>query len=177
MRHDSFRVGQELRRGFLRPPRALAETFCLIATLGVMSATGAQTGRTPVTFWRDVLPILQQHCQVCHRRGEIAPMPLMTYRQVKPYARAIQEVTRKRTMPPWFADPRFGHFADDPSLTPQEIATLSAWADAGAPAGNAHDAAAASPLGARMGNPATRPGVTHAQAGENTRAWGCGLHV
>ena len=68
-------------------------------------------------------------------------MPLMTYRQVKPYARAIQEVTRKRTMPPWFADPRFGHFADDPSLTPQEIATLSAWADAGAPAGNAHDAA------------------------------------
>jgi hypothetical protein len=64
----------------------------------------------------------------------------MTYRQVKPYARAIQEVTRARTMPPWFADPRSGRFADDPSLTPQEIATLSAWADAGAPAGNAHDA-------------------------------------
>ena len=67
-------------------------------------------------------------------------MPLMTYRQAQPYAHAIEEATRLRKMPPWFADPRFGHFADDPSLTPQEIATLSAWADAGAPAGNAHDA-------------------------------------
>jgi hypothetical protein len=139
--HYPFRVGQEARRGFLTLRRhALAETFWLITILGVMSATGAPPGGAPVTFWHDVLPILQQHCQVCHRRGEIAPMPLLTYRQVKPYAHAIQEATRKRTMPPWFADPHFGHFADDPSLTPQETATLSAWADAGAPAGNAHDA-------------------------------------
>jgi hypothetical protein len=67
-------------------------------------------------------------------------MSLATYRQVQPYAQAIKQVTSQHSMPPWFADPAFGHFADDPSLTPQEIATLSAWADAGAPAGNAHDA-------------------------------------
>jgi hypothetical protein len=112
----------------------------LIGTLGVASATPAPPGETYVTFYQDVLPILQQHCQVCHRRGEIAPMPLETYRQAKAYARAIQDVTRRRAMPPWFADPRFGRFVDNPSLTPQDIATLSAWADAGAPAGNAHDA-------------------------------------
>ena len=67
-------------------------------------------------------------------------MPLMNYREARPYAKAIQEVTRQRKMPPWFADSHFGHFADDPSLTPQELATLSAWADAGAPAGNPRDA-------------------------------------
>ena len=140
MRCDLFRVGHDTTRRSLTLLRLLTQTFWLVGGLGIGSAPGAQTGGPPVTFWRDVLPILQQHCQVCHRRGEIAPMPLMTYRQVKPYARAIQEVTRARTMPPWFADPRSGRFADDPSLTPQEIATLSAWADAGAPAGNAHDA-------------------------------------
>jgi len=116
----------------------------LVGVLGVWLAMGtpAPRGGTPVTFYRDVLPILQQHCQVCHRRGEIAPMPLVTYPQTHPYAHAIQEVTRLRKMPPWFADPRFGHFANDPSLAPQEIATLSAWADAGAPPGDAHDAPA-----------------------------------
>jgi hypothetical protein len=64
----------------------------------------------------------------------------MNYREARPYAKAIQEVTHQRTMPPWFADPHFGHFADDPSLTPQELITLSAWADAGAPAGDPRDA-------------------------------------
>jgi hypothetical protein len=64
----------------------------------------------------------------------------MTYRQVRPYARAIERVTSQRIMPPWFADPRFGHFSDDPSLTSQEIASLAGWADAEAPAGNPHDA-------------------------------------
>jgi len=111
----------------------------LTASAAVSSAEAPHNATTP-TFWRDALLILQQHCQVCHRRGEIARMPLMTYRQVRPYALAIKQVTSQHTMPPWFADPHFGHFADDPSLTPEEIATLAAWADAGAPAGNAHDA-------------------------------------
>jgi hypothetical protein len=92
------------------------------------------------TFYKDVLPVLQSHCQRCHRAGEMAPMPLETYRQVKPFARAISEATRKRVMPPWFADGCCGHFSNDPSLTADQIATLRAWADANAPAGNWQEA-------------------------------------
>lgn len=115
--------------------------FVMVA-IGVAIAGRASDarGEKAPTFYKDVQPTLQQHCQSCHRRGEIGPMPLETYREVRPYAAAIQEVTRNKTMPPWFADPRFGHFSNDPSLTPQEIATFAAWAQAGAPAGNPRDA-------------------------------------
>ncbi|MBV9307582.1 MAG: thiol-disulfide isomerase, partial [Acidobacteriaceae bacterium] len=92
------------------------------------------------TFYKDVLPILQSHCQRCHRAGEMAPMALGTYRQVKPFARAIAEVATKKIMPPWFADPCCGHFSNDPSLTTDGIATLRAWTDANAPAGNWQEA-------------------------------------
>jgi mono/diheme cytochrome c family protein len=92
------------------------------------------------TFYRDVLPILQEHCQQCHRPGEIAPTPLLTYPQVKASARRIREEVRARRMPPWFADPCCGHFSDDPSLTPQQISAISDWVDANAPAGNPQDA-------------------------------------
>ena len=94
----------------------------------------------PPAFYRDVLPILQQRCQTCHRRGEMAPMPLETYRDAKPFAAAIAAATTGKEMPPWFADPCCGHFANNPSLTPAQIATLSAWADAHAPAGDPQDA-------------------------------------
>lgn len=93
-----------------------------------------------VTFYRDVLPVLQDHCQSCHRTGEIGPMPLVTYRDARPFSRQIQARTTAKEMPPWFADPRYGHFSDDPSLTPTQIATLATWAKAGAPAGNPRDA-------------------------------------
>jgi hypothetical protein len=92
------------------------------------------------TFYRDVLPILQNHCQVCHRAGEIAPMPLITYTQSRPFARAIATDVSQRKMPPWFADPTVGHFANDPSLSTEEIATLVSWADSNAPAGTGGDA-------------------------------------
>ena len=91
------------------------------------------------SFYRDVLPILQERCQTCHRTGEIGPMPLVTYDQVRPYARAIAESATERKMPPWFADARVGHFSNDPSLTTQEIDTLVSWASSGAPAGDPHD--------------------------------------
>ena len=94
------------------------------------------------TFYRDVLPILQDHCQRCHRAGGIGPMPLETYSEVRRWAKAIADQTRMRRMPPWFADPRFGHFANDPSLTSQQIATLGSWANDGAPAGDPQDAPA-----------------------------------
>ena len=96
-------------------------------------------GVTP-TFYREVLPILQDHCQRCHRSGGIAPMPLQAYPQVRRWAGAIAGQTRTRRMPPWFADPRFGRFSSDPSLSDQQIEILATWASAGAPAGDPHDA-------------------------------------
>jgi hypothetical protein len=112
-------------------------------SLGLNSAPGgaAQNARTaPPTFYKDVLPILQEHCQSCHRPGEPAPMPLVTYDQTKPWAQEISSEVKMKMMPPWFADPRFGHFAEDPSLAAEQIAAISAWADSGAPVGNIKDA-------------------------------------
>ncbi len=103
------------------------------------SAAGSSVPHRP-TFYKDILPILQNHCQVCHREGEIAPMPFVTYEQTRPWAAALKQAVRSRQMPPWFADPRYGRFSNDPSLTPQQISLVVAWVDAGAPAGSARDA-------------------------------------
>ena len=103
----------------------------------------SRRGPLQSTFYRDVVPILQAHCQLCHRAGGIGPMPLVTYGQVRPYADAIVAQTASRAMPPWFADPAVGHWANDPSLTASELHTLAAWAAAGAPEG---DPAQAPPL-------------------------------
>jgi hypothetical protein len=125
----------------------------LAAVLGVMlcillpgwraqeTAPTAPPNRAP-TFHREVLPILQGHCQECHRAGGIAPMAFETYAQVRPYAAAMGAATRSKTMPPWFADTQVGKFSNDPSLSKEEIATLSAWADSGAPAGKPAEAPA-----------------------------------
>jgi hypothetical protein len=115
--------------------------FVVVAmTLGPGSA-GTQKSRavpTP-TFYKDVLPILQTHCQSCHRAGEVAPTPFETYEQTRAWAPAMAHAVEMKMMPPWFADPSYGHFADDTSLTESQIATIVAWASAGAPAGDAHD--------------------------------------
>jgi hypothetical protein len=108
------------------------------------SAVGLLTGiaalaATP-TFQKDVLPILQNHCQGCHRPGEIAPMPLLTYSDARPWAKAMKTAVVTEKMPPWFADRGVGHFANDRRLSPAEIATLSSWADGGAPEGDKKDA-------------------------------------
>ena len=108
--------------------------LCLLAASPCFAASSVPT------FYRDVLPILQTHCQRCHRAGEMAPMPLETYEQARRYAGAIEQVTRTKKMPPWFADPQFGKFANDPSLTPAQIATLADWAAAHTPMGNPQDA-------------------------------------
>ena len=91
-------------------------------------------------FYRDVLPVLQKHCQSCHREGEIAPFPLVTYEQARAKAPKIAADVRDKKMPPWFADPCCGHFSNDPSLAPEEIATIENWVAAGAPAGDPRDA-------------------------------------
>src|SRR5689334_6373458 len=90
----------------------------------------------PPTFYRDVLPILRRHCQSCHRAGSIAPMTFETYEQTRPFADAIRQAVEAKSMPPWFADPTVGKFANDPSLSVAEIKTLAAWAQAGVPAGD-----------------------------------------
>jgi hypothetical protein len=88
------------------------------------------------TFYKDVLPILQTRCQGCHRPGEAAPMSLLTYEQTRPLAAAIRQSITTGQMPPWSADPKHGKFANDPTLTAAEKATLLAWVDAKAPAGD-----------------------------------------
>jgi hypothetical protein len=93
-------------------------------------------------FYKEILPILQDHCQNCHRAGEAAPMSLVTYDETRPWARKMAAAVEMRMMPPWFADSRYGHFANDPSLTEQQITTISNWAEAGAPAGDVHDSPA-----------------------------------
>ena len=67
-------------------------------------------------------------------------MPLITYEQTRPWASRIADAVAMKMMPPWFADPRYGHFANDPSLTEEQLSTVTAWAKAGAPAGDPHDA-------------------------------------
>src|SRR5215470_17790016 len=111
-----------------------------IAALVVSIGAFQRASQPAPTFYRDVLPILQGHCQSCHRPGEVAPMPLVTYEQTKPWADPIAHSVEMKMMPPWFADPRYGRFANDPSLTAEQINTISAWAAAGAPAGNKQDA-------------------------------------
>jgi Copper type II ascorbate-dependent monooxygenase, C-terminal domain len=96
----------------------------------------------PPTFYRNVLPILQERCQICHRTSGIAPMRFETYEQTRPYAAAIAAAVQNKSMPPWFADSRIGRFANDPSLSAAQIATLVAWATAGAPVGEMRDAPA-----------------------------------
>jgi hypothetical protein len=121
-------------------PKANFLLAALVPVVLFVAADVPQKVAPPPTFYRDVVPILQQHCQTCHRVGEIAPFSLVTYKESKPRAQSIKKAAQAKDMPPWFADPRFGKWADDPSLTPEEIATLTKWADAGAPAGHPHDA-------------------------------------
>src|SRR5437867_4999562 len=107
------------------------------------SSTRAQTEQ--VTFTKDIAPILQRSCQNCHKPDSIAPMSLLTYEEVRPWARAIKERTllrgRRGAMPPWFIEKEIGiqRFKDDISLTDPEIAKISRWVDAGAPRGNPAD--------------------------------------
>ncbi len=120
--------------------KACAFALCSVTALLLHARPAySQSSQPPPTFFRDIQPILERHCQNCHRPGEMA-FPLMTYDQAAPRARAIAESVLARKMPPWLADPAFGHFANDPSLAPDEIKRLSLWAKSGAAAGNPHDA-------------------------------------
>src|SRR5881396_1484588 len=112
----------------------------ILAGLAVAVTVQATEQPAPVTFAKEVLPILQKNCQGCHRPGQVAPMSLITYKDTRPWAKAIKAAVTMRKMPPWFADPSYGHFTNDRSLKQSEIDTLVKWADSGAAEGDAKDA-------------------------------------
>lgn len=88
---------------------------------------------TTITWDREISAILAARCVQCHRPGGRAPMPLTTYAEARPWARAIRHEVVTRRMPVWHAARGYGEFANDPSLSPHEIALVAAWADGGAP--------------------------------------------
>ena len=115
--------------------RTIAVAAGLIATaaLGIAPAQAAEG--TP-TFNDEVGQILFDNCTSCHRPNQVAPMPLLSYKDARPWARAIKSKVVSREMPPWFADPQFGEFSNDASLSEDEISAIVAWADGGAPEGD-----------------------------------------
>ncbi|HXD72196.1 MAG TPA: hypothetical protein VN628_00595 [Vicinamibacterales bacterium] len=123
--------------------RAIA--FCSIVVVTLVLPVSAQEARNAArvppnqnapTFSKDVAPILYSKCVQCHRPGEVAPMSLITYKDVRPWARAIRDKVSSRTMPPWFADPAHGTFRNDRSLTQAQIDTIVKWVDADARQGD-----------------------------------------
>src|SRR5271165_2475231 len=113
----------------------------LVMSLGCVALASAATtsGNQSVTFNKDVLPVLQKNCQTCHRPGEIAPMSFLSYESTRPWAKAIKAAVLNKKMPPWFADPQFGHFMDDRRLSDADLHTLIAWVDGGALEGDLKD--------------------------------------
>ncbi len=102
----------------------------------ITGASLPSTTSSVPTFSHDVAPILYGHCVSCHHAGDIAPMSLLTYKEVRPWAAAIRQAVLTRKMPPWKADPHFGKWSNDPRLSSEEVAVLSAWVEGGEPEGN-----------------------------------------
>jgi len=117
------------------------------AGLAVPFALRAEAAGSPgeVTFTKDIAPILQRSCQNCHRPDGVAPMSLITFEDVRPWAKSIKQRTgigpHAGVMPPWYMEKNIGiqRYKDDPSLSDQEIAKVAKWADSGAPLGNPAD--------------------------------------
>jgi hypothetical protein len=106
---------------------------------GLVTAADVSTSG-PVTFSKDVLPILQKNCQTCHRPGQIAPMSFLTYQATRPWAKAMKAAVVTGKMPPWSADPHYGPYVNDRSLKQNDIDLIVKWADSGAPEGDPKDA-------------------------------------
>ena len=112
----------------------------LLTAVVVVSAPAPKDSSANVTFNKDILPILQKNCQNCHRPGEVAPMSLVTYQDARPWAKAIKAAVVTQKMPPWFMDSTYdSHFSDVRRLSEADTKTLAAWADSGAPEGDAKD--------------------------------------
>jgi hypothetical protein len=112
----------------------------LYVSLWLTALACAGTPTVAPTFNKEILPILQTRCQPCHRPGEIGPMPLITYEQTRPWAKAILEAVKTNKMPPWFADKCCGEFSTEHILKPEEIAAIDQWVAGGAQEGKKKDA-------------------------------------
>ena len=125
----------------------LSQVVVVVAAVlvGVPAASFAQAPKASPTFSKDIVPIFQERCQVCHRPDGMAPMSLVSYNDVRPWARSIKTRVTNHEMPPWAIDRTVGiqEFANDRSITEQQIKTIADWVDAGAPAGDPKDAPAA----------------------------------
>lgn len=123
---------------------SLAVLALMVATMST-GASARQGGGGQVTFTKDIVPILQRSCQNCHRPNSVAPMSLITYEDVRPWARSIKQRTglrdRMGVMPPWFIDKTVGiqAYKDDISLSEDEITAIAKWVDSGAPRGDPAD--------------------------------------
>ncbi|HEY6389650.1 MAG TPA: hypothetical protein VIX89_00135 [Bryobacteraceae bacterium] len=131
--------------------RILSSALAIAAVLSTI-ITAAESGKAPVTYAKDVAPILYKNCANCHRPGELAPMSLLTYQDARPWAKSIKEAVVARKMPPWLADPNVGHFANDRRLSQPDIDTIVSWVNSGAPQGNAADMPPAPQIRRRLGS-------------------------
>ena len=114
----------------------------LVAIVILLTATSAALSQTAeLTYSRDIAPIIQQNCLTCHRPGQMGPMSLQTFEEVRPWAPVIKSKVVDRVMPPWHLDKTVGiqEFENDVSLTDAEIDIIANWVDAGAPRGNPED--------------------------------------
>src|SRR5712692_687324 len=118
---------------------AILAVFCQISGTAITSSSNATAS---ITFTRDVASILYKNCAGCHRPNDIAPFSVLTYQDVRPWARSIREKVITRQMPPWHADPRYGHFANDTRLSKKDLDTIVSWVDRGAKEGDRNDLAA-----------------------------------
>lgn len=123
------------RRGILTSI-LLAISLLAVAT---SNAKDTKTRAKNVTFSKEVAPIFYKTCAECHRPGEIAPFSVLSYKDVRPWAKSIKEQVVAREMPPWHADPQHGEWHNDRRLTQAEIDTITAWVDGGAKEGNPKD--------------------------------------
>jgi hypothetical protein len=116
----------------------MSRTFWTLTVVICFTASlCAQMGNMPtVTYTKDVAPILQKHCQSCHRPGEAGPFSMLSYEDLRPWTGAIRLAVQHKIMPPWYADPQFGHFSNNRALSDQEIKTIVSWVIAGSPKGD-----------------------------------------
>ena len=133
----------------------IAGSFLTACGFFLSPAISASDTSNAVSFSKDVAPIFYKHCADCHRPNDMAPMSLLTYKDARAWARSIREKVVTRQMPPWHADPNHGKFANDRSLSQQEIDTIVAWVDQGSKQGNPKDLPAAPvfPQGWKIGKP------------------------
>jgi hypothetical protein len=136
-------AGRQQRRGVRAGVATLGALFAM-ATPALATDTPAR----PVTFSKDVAPILQAKCQECHQPNSIAPMSLITYEEARPWAKSIRDRVATRQMPPWHIDRSVGvqKFKNDMSLSDDQVETIVRWVDQGAPQGDPKDLPPPKPL-------------------------------